>query len=104
MKLWGRVSSVNVQKALWALAELELDFERIRIMHEVYQETAGYQLTFPVPQAMHFNETKLRGVLSAPLVLLNGALTRLDRTAGHRMASQFDSWVMRFRAPSREGA
>lgn len=29
MKLWGRVSSVNVQKALWALAELELDFERI---------------------------------------------------------------------------
>lgn len=29
MKLWGRVTSINVQKALWALAELEIPYERI---------------------------------------------------------------------------
>ncbi|GEO14317.1 glutathione S-transferase family protein [Microvirga aerophila] len=29
MRLWGRATSVNVQKVLWALAELELDIERI---------------------------------------------------------------------------
>ncbi|MDE0113562.1 MAG: glutathione S-transferase N-terminal domain-containing protein, partial [Albidovulum sp.] len=27
--LWGRASSVNVQKVLWTLAELEIEFERI---------------------------------------------------------------------------
>ena len=27
--LWGRVSSVNVQKVLWMLAELDLDYDRI---------------------------------------------------------------------------
>jgi glutathione S-transferase len=29
MRLWGRATSVNVQKVLWAFAELELDIERI---------------------------------------------------------------------------
>ncbi|MCP4384735.1 MAG: glutathione S-transferase family protein [Hyphomicrobiales bacterium] len=29
LTVWGRVNSVNVQKVLWTLAELELDFERI---------------------------------------------------------------------------
>jgi glutathione S-transferase len=29
MRLWGRATSVNVQKVLWALAELELDIDRI---------------------------------------------------------------------------
>ena len=28
-KLWGRASSVNVQKVMWALAELNVDYERI---------------------------------------------------------------------------
>lgn len=28
-KIWGRASSVNVQKVLWALAELERPFERV---------------------------------------------------------------------------
>ncbi|WP_238298379.1 glutathione S-transferase N-terminal domain-containing protein, partial [Methylobacterium soli] len=28
-KLWGRANSVNVQKALWALDELGLAYERI---------------------------------------------------------------------------
>jgi len=29
MRLWGRATSVNVQKVLWALAELDIDVERI---------------------------------------------------------------------------
>ena len=29
LKLWGRVNSINVQKALWALDELKLPYERI---------------------------------------------------------------------------
>ena len=29
MRLWGRATSMNVQKVLWALAELGLDIERI---------------------------------------------------------------------------
>lgn len=29
LKIWGRTSSSNVQKVLWAVAELGLDFERI---------------------------------------------------------------------------
>lgn len=29
LRVWGRTNSVNVQKVLWALAELELDYERI---------------------------------------------------------------------------
>ncbi|SHJ27693.1 glutathione S-transferase [Bradyrhizobium lablabi] len=29
LKIWGRANSVNVQKALWCLAELDLAYERI---------------------------------------------------------------------------
>src|SRR5919109_3234820 len=29
LKLWGRVNSINVQKVLWALDELEVPFERV---------------------------------------------------------------------------
>lgn len=29
MRLWGRATSINVQKVLWALAELGLDHERV---------------------------------------------------------------------------
>ena len=43
----------------------------------VHQETAGYQLTAPVPQAMHVSETRLRGVLSPPLLLLNKTMSFL---------------------------
>ncbi len=31
IKLWGRLSSCNVQKALWALEELKLPYERIDV-------------------------------------------------------------------------
>jgi glutathione S-transferase len=29
MKLWGRATSINVQKAVWALEEIGLDYERV---------------------------------------------------------------------------
>src|SRR3954454_20962238 len=29
IKIWGRANSVNVQKVLWCLSELDLDYERI---------------------------------------------------------------------------
>src|SRR5256885_13094695 len=29
LKIWGRANSVNVQKVLWCLAELDLAYERI---------------------------------------------------------------------------
>src|SRR5258706_8829171 len=29
IKLWGRTNSLNVQKVLWALAELDLPYERV---------------------------------------------------------------------------
>jgi glutathione S-transferase len=31
LKIWGRVSSVNVQKVVWCADELELDYERIDV-------------------------------------------------------------------------
>ena len=29
LKIWGRISSINVKKAVWTAQELGLDFERI---------------------------------------------------------------------------
>ena len=29
LKVWGRVNSVNVKKALWAIEELGLPYERV---------------------------------------------------------------------------
>ena len=59
-----------------------------------FERWAGYQLTRPVPQWMHWNETRLRGVLARPLLWLNqsgGALL------GGGSPRRFDSWVMRLR-------
>ncbi len=63
-----------------------------------HEETAGYQLTRPVPQAMHLSETRLKGIFSPPLLLLNRSMSAVDRAFGDGLASWFDSWVMRLRA------
>ena len=65
----------------------------------VHEETAGYQLTWPVPQAMHWSEQRA-GWLCGPLLLANRAATGLDRAVGHKLAGRFDSWVMRFARPA----
>lgn len=59
-----------------------------------HRRTAGYQLTHPVPQAMHVSDARLGGALT-PLLL---AWNRLR--AGSPKLEAFDSWVMRFDRPA----
>ncbi len=66
----------------------------------VHHETAGYQLTWPVPEAMHISEARLKGLFSPPLLIANRALASVDRALGDVLSSQFDSWVMRLTAPA----
>ncbi|MCP3916635.1 MAG: class I SAM-dependent methyltransferase [bacterium] len=54
-----------------------------------FKRMRGYQLTWPVPQAMHLNETKFKGVLTLPLLMANRAAAAVVRAQ-----SLFDSWVM----------
>lgn len=61
--------------------------------------SSGYQLTWPVPQAMHLSETKLKGVLSRPLLWLNQAGAALDRGMRSPARSLFDSWMIEAIAP-----
>ena len=58
---------------------------------------AGYQLTFPVPQAMHWSETRLKGLLTWPLLAINRVSAAVDASLGSPAQDQFDSWVMRLR-------
>jgi SAM-dependent methyltransferase len=51
---------------------------------------AGYQLTRPVPELMHWSETRLGGFLHRPLLAWNRA------RAGAGNPEAFDSWVLRF--------
>jgi glutathione S-transferase len=39
LKIWGRTNSVNVQKALWCLAELDVPYERVE--EQKLAESAG---------------------------------------------------------------
>lgn len=59
----------------------------------------AYQLTRPIPEAMHVNATKLRGVLTYPLLWVNRLATWLDGSFGSPLQDRFDSWVMHFRVP-----
>ena len=57
------------------------------------EASAGYQLTWPVPQVMHVSDEKLGGLLSPLCLLANRTL------AGKLDPSRYDSWVLRLRAP-----
>jgi SAM-dependent methyltransferase len=59
----------------------------------VLEAEAGYQLTHPVPELMHWSETRARGLLH-PLLL---AWNRSRAGAGNPDA--FDSWILRFARP-----
>ena len=61
--------------------------------------SGAYQLTRPIPEAMHVNETKLKGLLTYPLLWINKLVTRLDGSFGSPMQDRFDSWVMHLTAP-----
>ena len=43
LKLWGRINSINVQKVLWALEELNVPYERTDagLQYGVVNETIG---------------------------------------------------------------
>jgi hypothetical protein len=59
-----------------------------------FEAWSGYQLTRPIPQLMHWNEARIGGVLSAPLLWINRAGGALF---GELHPARFDSWVMRLR-------
>lgn len=62
-----------------------------------FEGWAGYQLTRPVPQLMHLNETRLRGVLTYPLLWKNQLAAAVDRVLGSPLQPWFDSWAIRMR-------
>ncbi|MFT7664454.1 MAG: SAM-dependent methyltransferase [Planctomycetota bacterium] len=86
------VREMNAQTA----EEMRTWLEKKGFMHE---ETTGYQLTWPIPEAMYFSERKLKGVLAFPLLLANRMLAGINRMLGNVFANQFDSWAMRLIAP-----
>jgi 2-polyprenyl-3-methyl-5-hydroxy-6-metoxy-1,4-benzoquinol methylase len=57
------------------------------------EQVAGYQLTWPIPQAMHWSDTRAKGAFSGLLLAWN------KLRAGGANLPAFDSWVMRLRAP-----
>ena len=61
-----------------------------------FRARSDYQLSWPVPQIMHLNETRLGGALSWPLVWLNAGASGVDALLGGSLGTLFDSWVMRF--------
>jgi SAM-dependent methyltransferase len=75
-------------------AELRPELERRGLRFEAAR---GYQLSWPMPQFLHWNETRLGGALDGPLVQLNRAAGAL---LGGGAPRAFDSWVMRFSKPA----
>jgi SAM-dependent methyltransferase len=62
----------------------------------VFEAARGYQLSWPMPQLNHWNETRLSGFLDRPLLGLNRVAGAL---LGGIAPRAFDSWVLRFRRP-----
>lgn len=60
----------------------------------VHRRSGAYQLTRPVPQLMHLNETRLGGALTHPLLWTNQLAAAVDRLLGSPFPGGFDSWVM----------
>ena len=59
-----------------------------------FESGSHYQLTWPVPQVMHLNETRLRGLLTWPLLWANQLGAASDRLFRGCAGGGFDSWVM----------
>jgi len=62
-----------------------------------FQAWSGYQLSWPLPQLMHANETRLCGLFTQPLLWTNQLASALDLAFRSPAQSFFDSWVMRLR-------
>jgi SAM-dependent methyltransferase len=64
-----------------------------------FEAWCGYQLTDPMPQLLHFSQTRLAGMLDGMLLRRNVSASRRDAASGSKQPDRFDSWVMRLRAP-----
>jgi 2-polyprenyl-3-methyl-5-hydroxy-6-metoxy-1,4-benzoquinol methylase len=62
-----------------------------------FEAWSGYQASTPVPQLMHFDQRRLGGLASRPLLWLNMLKSRANSALGSRDISGFDSWVMRLK-------
>ncbi len=65
----------------------------------MFEAWCGYQLTDPMPQVMHFSQTRLHGLFDGMLLRRNVNASRRDAASGSNAPDGFDSWVMRLRAP-----
>jgi SAM-dependent methyltransferase len=72
---------------------------RLERRGHVFESWCGYQLTDPMPQLLHFSQTRLRGALDGLLLARNVRASRRDEAGGSKEPDRFDSWVMRLRAP-----
>jgi len=61
-----------------------------------FEQACAYQYSRPLPQLMHFNETRLGGALDGVFVRVNALASKI---CGQSYES-FDSWVLRLRRPS----
>jgi 2-polyprenyl-3-methyl-5-hydroxy-6-metoxy-1,4-benzoquinol methylase len=88
----------RAQRALLPIRELNARTPR-EIVPElerrglVLEAQRGYQVSWPLPQILHWNETRLGGKLDQPLLALNRAAGAL---LGGIAPRAFDSWVLRF--------
>lgn len=64
-----------------------------------FRRASGYQLTWPVPQAMDVSERRLGGALHRPLLWANQAGAALASGLGAAWELAFDSWVMELELP-----
>ena len=58
-----------------------------------FRARSDYQLSRPVPQLMHLNETKLGGALSHPLVWFNALGSAIERTTSGRAGAEASTIV-----------
>jgi SAM-dependent methyltransferase len=65
----------------------------------VFEAWCGYQLSDPMPQLLHFSQMRLGGAFEGALLRWNERASRRDLAGGSRRQDEFDSWVMRMRAP-----
>ncbi len=73
--------------------EAALQLERRGLVVEAQR---GYQFSWPLPQLLHWNETRLAGVLDRPLLGLNRCAGAL---LGGLAPRAFDSWMLRCSRP-----
>lgn len=98
LTLWGRPSSVNVQKVLWALAEFGLPYDH-KIVAGKYGglDDPAFQALTPVPRVPVLEDGGI-GVWESHAILRHLARTHPDHPLGAAMAdpaqaASIDAWL-----------